>query len=252
MASPSPVRAERRAEFAKAVHVISNAKGGIGKSFIASTVAQYLARRESQPLCMDADPSNQTFHRVAGLNVKPISLLEDGEIAPEKFDAMVEAALEHDGPAVIDTGSSGFFPFWAYVTRTDAFEILADNGHPAVIHVPIAAKPDLDDTLEGFGQICKLAPDHSVVAWLNQRDQRIELDGRGFADLPIARENERKLIGVVEAQRQLYGLHRDAVSTMIENGWTFDVAESSLGTMKASRIRQVREELFEELERIGI
>ena len=48
----------------KQIHFILQGKGGVGKSFIASLLAQYLRdRKNGQVVCFDTDPVNPTLSR---------------------------------------------------------------------------------------------------------------------------------------------------------------------------------------------
>ena len=50
--------------------MILQGKGGVGKSFIAATIAQYKASKGQKPLCIDTDPVNSTFHGYKALTVR--------------------------------------------------------------------------------------------------------------------------------------------------------------------------------------
>ncbi|MBB4268183.1 CO dehydrogenase nickel-insertion accessory protein CooC1, partial [Roseospira visakhapatnamensis] len=43
-----------------AIHMTLQGKGGVGKSFIASLLAQHFLARGQAPICLDTDPVNQT------------------------------------------------------------------------------------------------------------------------------------------------------------------------------------------------
>ena len=43
------------------IHMILQGKGGVGKSFISSTLAQHRIAKGKNPLCIDTDPVNATF-----------------------------------------------------------------------------------------------------------------------------------------------------------------------------------------------
>jgi Mrp family chromosome partitioning ATPase len=58
--STNPVESSR-AETARTVHIVTNSKGGIGKSFVAGLVGQYLQDRGEPLICFDADTQNATL-----------------------------------------------------------------------------------------------------------------------------------------------------------------------------------------------
>lgn len=71
------------------IHMLLQGKGGVGKSFIASVVAQYKISRGQKPLCIDTDPVNATFFGFQALKVKRLELMDGEEINPRNFDALV-------------------------------------------------------------------------------------------------------------------------------------------------------------------
>lgn len=44
------------------IHMVLQGKGGVGKSFIASTLAQHKLAKGKKLLCIDTDPVNATFN----------------------------------------------------------------------------------------------------------------------------------------------------------------------------------------------
>ena len=72
------------------MHMVLQGKGGVGKSFIAAMLAQYMAARGHEPLCVDTDPVNATFHGYQALKVHRIEIMENDEINSRHFDALVE------------------------------------------------------------------------------------------------------------------------------------------------------------------
>ena len=61
----------------KEVHFIAQGKGGVGKSFIASILAQYLKERvkDEHIHCYDTDPVNPTFSRYSALSAQVVPIL---------------------------------------------------------------------------------------------------------------------------------------------------------------------------------
>ena len=80
------------------IHITMQGKGGVGKSFVSATTAQYKHHKEQAPLCIDTDPINATFHGFKALNVERLDIMEGDEINPRHFDALIEkiAAADQD------------------------------------------------------------------------------------------------------------------------------------------------------------
>jgi hypothetical protein len=234
------------------VNVSSQMKGGVGKSFVATCLSQYYQHAQRPAISIDTDSGNPTFSRFKSLNVEHMNITEDGEINPRLFDGLMEKFLTNNGPFVVDTGSTAFLSFWNYVIRTGAFDILRNEMRSPLIHVPIAPAPDLDDTLTGFAGICQHVPDGSIVAWLNQKERLIQLNGKDFTELDIVRENAAKLRGVVVVSNRTEKLHRADVSDMLCAHQTFDERIGTAQIMVKARLRQVQTEIFSQLEEIGL
>jgi cellulose biosynthesis protein BcsQ len=56
------------------INVVLQGKGGVGKSFIAATLAQYKINKGHEPLCIDTDPVNATFAGYKALNVTRLQM----------------------------------------------------------------------------------------------------------------------------------------------------------------------------------
>ena len=72
------------------VHMILQGKGGVGKSFIASLLAQHKIADHKNILCIDTDPVNATFAGFKALNVKRLELMDGDVINARKFDDLIE------------------------------------------------------------------------------------------------------------------------------------------------------------------
>ena len=109
------------------VHVVLQAKGGVGKSFVAAILAQYFSRQRAVR-CFDTDPGNATLAQYQALAAEHIGdLIQGGVINQKRFDPLIEKLLSGDGASIVDTGASTFLPFWNYVLEN---EILPSTGRP--------------------------------------------------------------------------------------------------------------------------
>ena len=111
-------------------HCVIQAKGGIGKSLVASWFAQYLRSRTDDPLCVECDASNKTLSRYSGLRVQRIDLLdEDRRINRRRFDELLEVLLADEEKAVVvDNGQGSFEPLAQYLLEMDAVRQLRAAG----------------------------------------------------------------------------------------------------------------------------
>lgn len=238
--------------FANTVHLVTQSKGGVGKSLVAKFIAEYIAKDGRTPVCFDADPANQTFSRVSALSVKHVDLLVDGDIDRRRFDALVNKIATTEGPFVVDTGSSSFYAVWDYIVQNDTFGLFEEYGRKVIIHTPIAPPPDLDDTLTGFSDICALAPGKSVMVWLNERTEPIRINGDPFEKSTIAQENIGKLVAAVLIRYRHSCYHAPDLREMLKAGKTFEEMIFERDVAAKRRFRMIWSEIEDQLARIGI
>jgi hypothetical protein len=234
------------------VHIVTAPKGGIGKSTVARWLAEYLQEEHGRCKCFDTDPSQPTFHRVQALGVERVLLLRNDEIDPMLINPMLEQIISDNGPFVVDTGSSNYHALWSYIVGAGLFDLLAANDRPVVVHVPLAPKPHLEDTLTGFDQIAHHCPPRSVVVWLNERETPIEFEGASFLDLDVAVRHADKLLAVVFNSRQKQRWNRLYVGEMLEQRKTFAEAIQGSTLITRSYLQNVRNEIFGQLKGAGL
>ena len=76
------------------VHFVLQAKGGIGKSFVSTLLAQHLLQETGSARCFDTDQENTTFTHYAALSVRHVAVTEASRlINPKRFDALMEVLL---------------------------------------------------------------------------------------------------------------------------------------------------------------
>src|SRR3954463_884862 len=76
------------------VHLSLQGKGGVGKSLVASLLAQYFTDRKKIPIrCIDADPVNQTLAQYKGLAAQRLDLMKEGSVDQRAFDGLMETLL---------------------------------------------------------------------------------------------------------------------------------------------------------------
>lgn len=165
----TPREAASSEKTSRAVHLILQGKGGVGKSLVASLVAQWLKQRGHPVECVDTDPVQQTFASISALNAECIELLdEDKDINIGVLDHLIERIVSEDTNFVIDNGASSFLPFSDYLIRGDLFQLIMDHGKDVYVHTIIAGGPDIDHTVEGAKDLAEQFPTEvKLVLWLN-------------------------------------------------------------------------------------
>ena len=229
------------------IHMVLQGKGGVGKSFVAALLAQYMMQAGQRPLCIDTDPVNATFHGYKGLKVQRLQIMEGDEINPRNFDALIELIAPAEEGVIIDNGASSFVPLAHYLISNQVPALLQDMGHELVLHTLITGGQALLDTVSGFSQLATQFPAETrFVVWLNPYWGPVEHEGKGFTELKAYRDNKERVSAIVQIpllKEQTYG--RD-LSDMLQNRLTFEeaIGKGSLSIMARQRLKIVRGKLF--------
>jgi hypothetical protein len=172
------------------VHMMLQAKGGVGKSTCVALLAQYLKDHLDRPaLCLDTDPSNKTFTAWRSLGVKHIDIAVAGDLEKSRFDLVVGEIAGSDRDVVIDHGASGFIPITSYMAANDLGLIMEGMEREMVLHTVVVGGEAHRDTMDGLRFVAGTFKASPVVAWLNPMNGSIdraafdtELDKAGLAD----------------------------------------------------------------------
>lgn len=233
------------------IHMTLQGKGGVGKSFVSVTTAQYKAHKGVMPLCIDTDPVNATFHGFKSLNVKRLDIMDGDEINTRHFDSLVELLAGSESDVVIDNGASSFVPLSHYLISNHVPTLLQDMGHELVVHTIITGGQALHDTVHGFAQLIEQFPVETYfVVWLNPYWGAIEYEGKSFEQMKVYRENKARISAIVNLpvlKEETYG--RD-LSDMLRERLTFTeaIALPTKSIMTRQRLKIIRDELFGQLD----
>ncbi len=206
--------------------------------------------RGETPLCIDTDPVNATFAGFKAFNVKKLALLENGDINPRNFDAMMELVAGAKGPVVIDSGASTYQPLSAYMFDNGVPDVIADLGHQLVLHTIVVGGQALVDTIAGFASVAEAFPaPAAIVVWLNPYHGPIEHEGKGFEQLKAYRDLKDRVGAIVtlpDLKRETFGAD---VRDMLADRKTFAEAmeNSALPLMQRHRLGRMRDTIFGEL-----
>lgn len=179
-------------------HIVTQGKGGVGKSVISNLLAQFI-KNEGRPLkCIDTDPVNKTFSSFKALNVTCLELIEENEINTRNFDALYEIGKDNRSDVVVDNGASSFLPLNNYMLEIDFPEMLMATGQQLFIHVPVAGGNLLLDTLNGFAGIASQYPEEvKIIVWINENWGPVEHEGKPFEKLKAYVENKSNVDGII-------------------------------------------------------
>src|SRR5581483_7019959 len=186
------------------VHFILQAKGGIGKSFVSSLLAQHLHERAGSVRCFDTDQENTTFAHYEALSVRHVSVVNESRlIDPKRFDALIESLLTEEGNFVIDTGANTFSNLLAYMVESDVFAMLRDAGKTTYIHTIVGGGDTLADTANGFYAIAQQVPQVPIVLWCNEHFGELRTaEGKPFVDTQAYKQSAARITGTVTLFRR--------------------------------------------------
>ena len=107
------------------VHLVLQGKGGVGKSLVASWLAEFLISRGQPVRCIDGDPVNRSLGQYKFFAAEKIDLLnQTGVVERSRYDHLVQKFLREDAVFVVDSGATAFLPFWTYLVEADAVKML--------------------------------------------------------------------------------------------------------------------------------
>lgn len=237
----------------KQVHMILQGKGGVGKSLIATLLAQWLASKGDAPACIDTDPLNATFAGYRALEVEHLQLLDDTKVVERRFDAMMERIFTEDRHFVIDNGSSSYLPISSYIVENDVPQMIHDNGKELVVHTVVTGGANLLDNVNSFTDLAKQMPEPArLVVWVNGFFGPVEMDGKTFEEMAAFKTYRERVHGLLHLERHESDTVREDLEHLFKAKLTFAEADSAeaFGIMPRQRFRQVRRRWFERMDAV--
>jgi len=234
----------------KKVHLVLQGKGGVGKSYVASLLAQFHLHNRWPVVCMDTDPLNGTLMDYKALKTRRIDLMDGSTLVERRFDAMIEAILSEDAHFVVDNGAASFIPLTNYLIENDAIRMMTRAHKAVVIHTVITGNQAMLDTLRGLDQLCEQLPvEAELVVWLNEFFGDIAMNGKQFEEMAVYAKHRTRIASLVRIPQQTSSTFGTDVALMLEKKLTFaDVDESAdFGLMAKQRLTQVKRTLFDQL-----
>jgi hypothetical protein len=236
------------------VHLVLQGKGGVGKSLVASMIAQYFIERDLNPVCADTDPVNSTFHQLRSLNVALVPITEGGAVVQRLFDPLFETVIEATSPVIVDNGASTFLPMVKYLKANDVFTVMEDSGKQTFIHAIVTGGQAKDDTAHGLLALFDLVSGSNakVVVWQNEFWGVPMFNGVPLEKMKWMKDNSDKVKGIVK----IIDRNNDAFATdmrlMSEKHMTVSDVKASeeFKLFAKSRIYRVFSDVYAELDAV--
>jgi|GraSoiStandDraft_4_1057263.scaffolds.fasta_scaffold355687_2 hypothetical protein len=245
---------EREADVANgSIHLSLQGKGGVGKSLIASILAQYFRQKGDDVQCIDTDPVNQTLAQYRALRAQHLELLLDGQVDQRRFDVLLERILTEEAVFVVDSGASTFIPLWNYLLENDVMQVLRQAHKRLYVHTVVTGGQALLDTLKGFRSLAESTSDRNLIVWINEYFGRVEYAGKAFEQMQAYELSKDKVFGSVQITKRNNDTFGRDIHDVITTKLTFDEAirDGAFSLMAKQRLRVVQRDLFEQIDRLG-
>lgn len=233
------------------VHFALNPKGGVGKSFISSLVAQYLRSRKEPVICFDADATTATFSGFKALNVQRVEMRDGRTIDERRLDEIMDPLLQNDSHIVLDTGASTYTVFANYLIENDVMAAVLANGKRVVVNAIIAGGASLIETLSEFDDLAKqLPPDVDLVVWKNEHFGLIvTLDGKKFEDMKVYQEHLDRIHAIIHLPARTVSTFGADIALAMKKRQTLDeaIADPMTKLMAKQRLTIVRDHVYRQL-----
>lgn len=233
------------------IHFVLNGKGGIGKSFISSLLAQYLLSKKQSVVAIDTDPNNTTLYNIKALKAKFLQLIDDnGKLDVRVFDKIIEHIFEKKSDNyVIDSGATTFIPLIDYLKENEIVEYLKINKANVYMHVPIVGGQAQSETISGLVQLVNIF-ECDFIVWINEYHGPISNNGLEFEDgeqYKSIKERIKAIIYLSALSKDTFG--KDLLELTSKN-LTFDEAmgDKDFSLMSKQRLKIYRDKAFKQLE----
>lgn len=235
------------------IHFVLQGKGGVGKSFVATLLAEFLRTKVPALRCFDTDPVNPTFSRYSEFSPQRVPLFEKGQINVRAFDGMLGEVAEAGVSAVIDNGATTFIPLMNYVHRSRAFEALAEMKKSVVVHTIVAGGGALSETVDSFTQIMTALPlETRAIVWINAFYGPVSRNGVEFEDFPAYQRFQDRVGGIITLPEADGDLVTRDLQDLRTKGLSFQAAVNGADffVMERSRLLKVWKDMSAQMESV--
>jgi shikimate kinase len=241
-------------ESPQVVNLVLQGKGGVGKSLVASILAQFYRANGHAVKCIDTDPVNQTFSQYAGIGAQHLKLMDGNQVDRRRFDDLIEEIMATDESFVIDNGSATFIPLWHYMIENSVIGVLKEAKRRLLINTVLTGGQALADTVTGFKSLAETCDSRNVIVWINEYFGLVQRDGKKFVDMAAYREHQDKVAGMVVLHKRSPDTFGRDIEEMIIRKLTFDevLQAGGLTLMSKQRLRMVQTQTFSQLRELNL
>lgn len=248
----------------KNVHIVMQAKGGVGKTFISWIMGQFLREKHPKLLIVDTDPTNQSLSIYKNLKPMFVDFLEGRRnIEVGQLDKLFDLITTSEDDLVIDTGSSSFVQLNTFLSLERADEVLTSINCNLFIHVPIVGGESRKECLLKLSSLIKNVPNAMFIAWINNYPVPVfsenpkDDEPASFEDTEVFIENKRRFKCIIVLPAFPEDTSGKTLKLITKNGMTLDDFDNmgkkgrveidgiSVNTLQIFRCHQVKQTLWE-------
>lgn len=241
----------------KSIHFVTNNKGGVGKSFVSSVLAQYF-----NCVAFDIDISNKTLTHYKGLKIhEGIPTYEQSEYDNETSSYINDVfkvifsdeKIQEETNLVFDIGSSMLIPFVDFAKKWEVFDELRGLGFDVYIHTIIVGGQEFQDTIESLDVISDLVvsdKEPMLYIWKNQYNHTIDtteiMKQESFSKI------EDNFLDFFTITNQHPLTKKNLSEYLLEDYRTFDEVEKdeNIFILDKKRVLKYKQEIYSELDQI--
>lgn len=236
------------------VNFILQGKGGVGKSFVASLLAQHFHMTLDDVVCVDTDPVNATFSGYEAFRTRRVELLDNGVVDSGRFDGLMMSIVSEDAHFIVDNGASCFIPLTKYLFESNALEVICGTGREVVFHSVLTGGYGLRDTVAGFDWLAQNMPAQTqIVVWLNEFFGPIEIDGKGFEEMKVFQRHRDRISALLRLPKQNEQTFGRDLKLMLDQRLTFAEAKASphFNLFAKQRISMMERQFLDQLKLVA-
>lgn len=215
------------------VNFVFQGPGGIGKTLVASWLAEFFATADIPYVAYDADPSRKVLAQIPTIGAKPINLVYRDASGQTKLntvemDETFSSVLEGTESVIIDCGGAGYERVSSYLLANGLIETLAEVRR-VFIHIIVVGGRDHIATVKECANIINGYPESvEKVVWINPHFGPVEYEGTPFVESQFMKDNADNIAGIINMPELQHDYTADYFKTMVANKLTFgDIAKSS-------------------------
>jgi hypothetical protein len=237
------------------INLMAAPKGGLGKTFITSLIAQAYRRRGrvDELVLVDSDTNNASLSRITELGARRVALFRENDLEKTLLDPLINEMLGDGKTYLIDTGGAAFRALTGYISMLDLASAFAESGKRLVAHTIVVGGGAMMDSIAGFVEVMKWLPRTAdSVLWMNEHEGPAAACGTHFLEGELFAQYQSRVFAIGHLPR-LDSAYRGTTETLVNSRMTIDAALEELKNdptrrLEFRKLSSVAHMLFEAVE----